>query len=90
MKNLILFSFSLLLFLIALTIVSHPGDSSKLSLFVLLSVIICGLSISFMIFALSKTNQKQAFLVSLKYSFGISSLIMILGYFTFCLKAIIF
>lgn len=90
MKNLILFLLSLLLFVVALTIVSHPSDSLKLALFVSLSIIICGLSISFMIFALSKTNHKQAFLVSLKYSFGISSLIMILGYFTFCLKAIIF
>jgi hypothetical protein len=90
MKDWILFSLSLLLFLVTLTIVSHPGDSSQLVIFVLLSILICGLSISFMVFALSKKNQKQAFLDSLKYSFGISSLIMILGYLTFCLQPIIF
>ncbi|UQB68298.1 hypothetical protein [Epilithonimonas zeae] len=90
MKNLILFSFSLFLFIIALAIVSHPGDSSKLLFFVLLTNLICGLSISFMVFALSKTNSKRAFVESLKYSFGISSLIMILGYLTFCLEPIIF
>ncbi len=73
-----------------MAIVSHPGDSSKLLLFVLLSIIICGLSISFMVFVLSKTNSKRAFVESLKYSFGISSLIMILGYLTFCLQPIIF
>lgn len=56
MKNLILFSFSLFLFIIALAIVSHPGDSSKLLFFVLLTNLICGLSISFMVFALS--NQQ--------------------------------
>ncbi len=90
MKNLISFSLSLLLFLVTMAIVSHPGDSSKLLLFVLLSIIICGLSISFMVFVLSKTNSKRAFVESLKYSFGISSLIMILGYLTFCLQPIIF
>jgi len=90
MKNLILTSLSVLLQIVSMTTVSYSGDSSKLLLFVLLSIIICGLSISFMVFALSKKNQKQAFLESLKYSFGISSLIMILGYITFCLQPVIF
>ncbi len=90
MKNLILFSLSLFLFIVALTIVSHPGDSSRLLLLVLLTDLICGLSISFMVFAFSGINRRGAFIESLKYAFGISSFIMILGYFTFCLKPIIF
>ncbi|SIO48103.1 hypothetical protein SAMN05444409_3891 [Epilithonimonas zeae] len=90
MKNLILFSLSLLLFIVCLTIVTHSGDSSKLLLLVFLTNLICGLSISFMVFALSRSNHRNAFIESLKYSFGISSLIMILGYLTFYFQPIIF
>lgn len=90
MKDKILLISSVLLFTIAMVIGFHPGDSSKLLLFILLLIFICGLSISFMVFALSKENSKSAFSESLKYSFGLSSLVLIIGYLVFSLYPIIF
>ena len=43
-----------------------------------------------MVFALTEKNSKSAFFGSLKYSFGIGSLVLILGYFTYCLQSLIF
>ena len=56
----------------------------------LIPILVCGLSISFMVFALSQQNNRFIFIKSLKYSFGISSLLVIIGYIIFCLTPIIF
>ena len=92
MKDRFLIVSSFILFIIAIIIaeISHFTDNSKVPLVVFLSIIICGLSISFMVFALTEKNSKSAFFGSLKYSFGIGSLVLILGYFTYCLQSLIF
>ncbi len=92
MNDRILIVSSILLFIFAMVIaeISRFSDSGNFLIIVFLSVILCGLSISFMVFALAKDDRKSAFSESLKYSFGISSLILILGYCLFCLQPIIF
>ena len=92
MKDRILIVSSILLFIIAMAIaeISHFVDSEKALIIVFLSVLTCGFNISFMVFALSGENSKGAFFESLKYSFGLSSLILILGYIVFCLQPILF
>jgi len=92
MKDIILIISSVLLFIIAVVIAfaSYPIYGFEMLFAVFIPIVICGLLISFMVFTLSKNNSKIAFVESLKYSFGISSLILILGYFIFCLQPIIF
>ena len=69
---------------------SHNSMGSEDAYWEIIPITICGLSISLMVFTLSLENSKSAFFQSLKYSFGISSLLFILGYFTFCLYPLIF
>lgn len=92
MKDLILIISSILLCTIAIIIAfaSNPIYSFNMLFAALIPILVCGLSISFMAFALSQGNNRLAFIKSLRYSFGISSLIVIMGYFIFCLKPIIF
>lgn len=92
MKDRVLIASSVILVFIALMIgkYSHNSMGFEEAYWQILPITICGLSISFMVFALSKENSKSAFYESLKYSFGISSSILILGYSAFCLQPLIF
>jgi hypothetical protein len=75
--------------LIITEISAGPGDTFRMFLFVVVSIVLTGLSISFLISAWSKGKVINGFKKSLKISFGLASLIHLLGYFLFAINGAI-
>ncbi len=91
MKDSLLFAGSILLFFFIIILnVTLTGDSIFL-IFMLPHILIGTLSISYFMTSWNKiANFREQFIKSLKYSFGISCLILLLGYLYDAIAPIIF
>jgi hypothetical protein len=91
MKKAIKISSSIIAFILAiiLTVMSAPPYESKVILFSINLILFGGFVISLTITAWKSHNRKNTFLNCLEFSFGLSSLIFVLGYLYTALQPII-
>jgi VIT1/CCC1 family predicted Fe2+/Mn2+ transporter len=83
--------FSIMAFILAvlLPIVSHPNNGEKFYVFTLILIVFGGLITSLTISVWSKQNRKKCFIRTLPTSFGLNSIIFIMGYLFTSLQPII-